>query len=394
MRVLVTDGDQRAALALVRSLGRAGRAVYVCETRTRSVAAASRHTRDAAAVPSPLDRPDEFVDVLAGLVERWEIDVLLPVAEPSILAVLGGRDRLAGVMVPLPDLDTFRRICDKRALLEAAAALDIAVPAQIVLERPDRVDALPGALGTGPVVVKPSRSVAEADGRRVKLGVEYAGSAGELRSRLEALPRAAFPVLVQQRVIGPGIGIFLLVWDGELRAVFAHRRIREKPPSGGVSVYRESIAAEPRLVERSRALLDRFDWTGVAMVEYKVHAATGTPYLMEVNGRFWGSLQLAIDAGVDFPELLIEAALGESAGAPPPYSTAVRSRWWWGDVDQLLTRLRHSERKLALPPDAPSRLRALLDFSILWRPGDRNEIFRWSDPAPIVRESIDWITRR
>jgi len=28
--------------------------------------------------------------------------------------------------------------------------------------------------------------------------------------------------------------------------------------------------------------------------------------LMEVNPRFWGSLPLAIDAGIDFPSLLIE----------------------------------------------------------------------------------------
>ena len=68
-----------------------------------------------------------------------------------------------------------------------------------------------------------------------------------------------------------------------------------------MSVYRESVAADPDLVRRSRALLDAFGWCGVAMVEYKLDERTGTPYLMEVNGRFWGSLQLAIDAGVDFP---------------------------------------------------------------------------------------------
>src|SRR5678815_1154177 len=96
-----------------------------------------------------------------------------------------------------------------------------------------------------------------------------------------------------------------------IRDRFAHRRIREKPPSGGVSVLSESVAADPETVRKSLALLSALDWNGTAMVEYKQDRVTGQRYLMEINGRFWGSLQLAIDAGVDFPALLVAAALGE-----------------------------------------------------------------------------------
>jgi predicted ATP-grasp superfamily ATP-dependent carboligase len=245
-----------------------------------------------------------------------------------------------------------------------------------------------------PLVLKPARSVGEGAAGRVKVGVVHARDAAELRARLATLPDGAYPLLLQQRIVGPGIGIFLLRWEGETLATFAHRRIREKPPSGGVSVYRESVVADPALERASTRLLDRFGWSGVAMVEYKVDAASGIPYLMEVNGRFWGSLQLALDAGVDFPSLLVDATLGEPTAAAPSYRPGVRSRWWWGDVDQLLTRLRRSNAALALPPDAPARWRAILDFLMLWRPGDRNEIFRWSDPAPFLRESVDWFARR
>ena len=40
------------------------------------------------------------------------------------------------------------------------------------------------------------------------------------------------------------------------------------------------------------------------MVEFKLDARDGVAKLMEINGRFWGSLQLAVDAGVDFPAIL------------------------------------------------------------------------------------------
>ena len=147
-----------------------------------------------------------------------------------------------------------------------------------------------------------------------------------------------------------------------MRASFAHRRLREKPPSGGVSVYRESIAADPALVERSRRLLEHFGWQGVAMVEYKVDERTGTPMLMEINGRFWGSLQLAVDAGVDFPRLLIECAEGRLPRRRRLYAVGTRLRWWWGDVDQLLLRLRRSSEQLGLPAgvagQAPGRWRS------------------------------------
>jgi hypothetical protein len=128
------------------------------------------------------------------------------------------------------------------------------------------------------------------------------------------------------------------------------------------------------------------------MLEFKTDRRTGQPYLMEINGRLWGSLQLAVDAGVDFPALLVGCALGERP-ARPAYHVGVRNRWWWGDVDHLVARLRSSSTELALPPDAPSRWAVLRDFLRVWRPRERNEVLRLADPMPFVRETVDWLHR-
>jgi len=388
--VLVTDGEQRAALAVVRSLGRAGHIVHVCSTSGTTLAGASRHCRSETRVPDPLSSPDDYATAVRSLIGTLRIDTLMPIAEPALLALLAARDTLTGVLLPFPDLETFRRISDKALVLERARDLGIAVPRQTSLN--DAADPAAATL-TFPVALKPARSVGEQEGRRVKVGVRYAADASALRSVLAQLEPASFPLLAQHRVRGPGVGVFLLRWNGEILAAFAHRRIREKPPSGGVSVYRESTTLDPALLDASRRLLEAFDWSGVAMIEYKLDAATGTPYLMEINGRFWGSLQLAIDAGVDFPTLLLDAALG--APHPPvlTWKLGVRSRWWWGDVDQLLARLRHSAARLNLPPGEPGRLGALARFLLLWRPGDRNEILRLDDPRPFLRETAAWFRR-
>jgi predicted ATP-grasp superfamily ATP-dependent carboligase len=392
--VLVTDGEQRAALAVVRSLGRAGHRVHVCAARNRSLAGVSRHAAGQHVVADPLSAPSEFATDVLELVQRLHVDVLLPIGEAALLALLPMRRELADVRLPFPDVDQFRVISDKAAVLRAAAPLGIRVPAQILLSSGDDLAALDSSRLPWPVVLKPARSVVDTGGRRLKLAVRYAATHDQLVAALADLPPSAYPLLLQQRVVGPGIGIFLLLWEGRTYAVFAHRRLREKPLSGGVSVYRESVPADSALVERSRVLLEHFRWQGVAMIEYKVDAATGEPYLMEVNGRFWGSLQLAIDAGVDFPLLLVSLACGRHPQPVLHYREGIRSRWWLGDLDQLIQRFRVSPARAPLPPDLPGRGRALFDFLTLWRSGDHGEVFRWSDPRPGIEEAVVWLQGR
>jgi predicted ATP-grasp superfamily ATP-dependent carboligase len=386
-RVLVTDGQERAALAVVRSLGRAGHQVFVCSPRRHSLAGVSRYARAEAQTPDPLAGPLAFVATVQRLSDAWGIDVLLPISDAALLALLPARERFPHVRIPFPTADVFRGLADKAAVLARAGALRIATPEQHVLACPAARTGLASAQLRFPVVVKPARSVAESDGRRVKVGVRHATDPLTLAAALERFPPDAYPLLLQERVDGPGVGVFLLCWEGEALAVFAHQRLREKPPTGGVSVYRASIAADPDLVARSRTLLEAFGWQGVAMVEYKLDRATRVPYLMEVNPRFWGSLQLAVDAGVDFPALLVAAALGERPRPVPEYRIGVCSRWEWGEVDHLLARLRH-------PSQARGRWQAVREFVASWGNGGRNEICRASDPYPFIWESLQWCRRK
>lgn len=389
--VLVTDGEQRAALAVVRSLGRAGHRVHVCASRARSLAGASRFCSRHAEVPDSLRDPRGFAAAVVALAEERGVEVLLPVSEPSTLALLPERHRMPGVRIPLPPLERFRQICDKVVVAEEARAVGLRIPEQVVIPDPERRSGAWDRLRF-PLVVKPSRSVVESNGVRAKTSVIHAEDARRLAAALDGLPRSAYPLLVQERIVGPGVGIFVLIAGDEPVAAFSHRRLREKPPSGGVSVYRESIPCDPELLERSLALLRRFGWEGVAMVEYKIDARSGTPYLMEINGRFWGSLQLAVDAGVDFPRLLVEGRAASPSVSD--YTIGIRSRWEWGEVDHLLARLLQSKGTLSLPPEASGRAGALLEVLTSLGPGNRNEILRASDPLPFLRESYEWLRRR
>jgi len=130
------------------------------------------------------------------------------------------------------------------------------------------------------------------------------------------------------------------------------------------------------------------------MVEFKRSARTGRGYLMEVNGRLWGSLQLAVDAGVDFPVLLVRTALGERVEPVVSYRVGVRSRWLWGDVDHLIARVRHSREQLHLTGDAPSVVATARDVLRLPKAGERLDVWDRDDPRPFWRETIDWVRGR
>jgi predicted ATP-grasp superfamily ATP-dependent carboligase len=390
-RVLVTDGDERAALAVVRSLGRAGHEVHVASRGGRSLAGASRFARSDGGMPDALQDAAGFGATLHARCAELSIDVLLPIAEPALEAVLramhadGSRD--AWPIVPFPDLAIYQDVVHKGRVWEAAREAGLDVPEQWTLQGSDDLDGVPGSAAA--LVVKPARSVS--GGR--KWGVSYADTRDELVEAVGALPAEAFPLLIQERIRGDGAGVFLLRWQGHTRAAFAHRRIREKPPSGGVSVLRESAALDPELQGRAEALLDALGWNGVAMVEFKIDERTGQAAVMEINPRFWGSLQLAIDAGVNFPRLLVEAALGSDAEPPPAYRSGVRTRWELGDLDHLLLRLRHNSARLRLPPGAPGRLATVAGFLLSFLPPTRQEILRPSDPRPFGREIARWLAQ-
>ena len=387
MRALVTDGDQRSALAVTRSLGRHGVSVTVGEQQPVSLSSSSKYCARRVAYPSPYTDPESFGRFLIDFVQRERIDVLVPVTDVTTWAVCANQDALRRhVAIAVPSATAFEAMTDKASALQLAARCGIPIP------RTQFVQGLAGLRQIVerveyPAVVKSARSrIRTADGW-VTTAVHHARSEADLRRLYERTDYlASHPSLIQERVTGPGFGLFVLFDHGELLTVFAHKRLRERPPSGGVSVLCESMAADPRLREDAVRLLGPLGWHGVAMLEYKQDAATGNRFLIEVNGRFWGSLQLAVSSGVDFPYLSYRLALGRRPEVPPAYRVGVKNRWLLGDVDHLLLRLFKTDRDLCLPPGAPSRLRTLMDWTASTRPDVHDQVARWDDPRPFLYE--------
>lgn len=385
-RVLVTDGRQRSTLALVRSLGSKGIKVTVAEDSLPCLASCSRYAHDAFRYPPPADDPEGFAGEIMRKLQQEKFDILIPMTDTTTYLVNQYRTELESlVRLPIPDKTAYERASDKGELIRLAREAGVPCPETHFVASMDDIRKLAGELEY-PVVIKPRQSMSRTASGWQHTRVVYAGSPDDLMSKFDQY--ADWPVLpvIQKRVKGDGCGAFLLFDSGQPMAVFFHRRLREKPPSGGVSVLRESIPVDPVMRAGAEKLLKALNWHGVAMVEFKQDETDGQFKLMEINARFWGSLQLAIDAGVDFPYLLYRIAMGESIEPVSEYKIGVKTRWLLGDLDHLLLRLFKPDSKLNLPDGSPGRLATIWNFLKFVQPDTKYEICKRDDLKPALHE--------
>ncbi len=392
VRVLITDGNERAALAVTRALGREQVEVIVGAESQRSLAGSSRYCWKSFVYPSPYQEPERFVTRLLDMLRNHDVDAVFPMSDIAMHVIGPERARFESVTrIPAPPAEVFQEISDKYRLMKQAVLENVSIPETVFV--PDgNVDLVIDSITVFPVVVKPGCSLVKDSCQWKKTSVCYADSREELLRLYRDKSYLRSPSLIQQRVVGEGQGLFVLMKNGTPLGMFAHRRLRERPPSGGVSVLRESIALPKAMVEATLKLLQRVKWHGVAMVEFKVDTGSNSPLLMEINGRFWGSLQLAIDAGVNFPFLLLNMAMGKAETLPENgYRIGVKSRWLLGDLDQLVMRIRRSDRALNLPPGAPSKLRSLASFCRFFEQGTFYEVEDLDDPGPSFTEILRYL---
>jgi predicted ATP-grasp superfamily ATP-dependent carboligase len=388
MRILVLDGNQNQAVASVRSLAKAGHEVLVGESEAWSKAGWSRSCAGTFRYPAPQADVSSFVKTIADVARQRARTLVLPMTEATTLPLSAHRDTLqaAGASFVFPSHADVLRAFDKEETVRLADSLQIVVPRTTMVCSADQVREA-GNTVKFPVVLKPRSSVeAQSDGAvRITGRPRYAKNQAELQTLYQEMSRNCAQILVQEFVDGEGTGYFALMHHGELRAEFAHRRIRDVHPTGSGSALRVSITPDPQVRSASLAMLKALHWHGVAMVEFR-QAAGGPPVFMEVNGRFWNSLPLACYAGADFPKLLAQMAELGDIESQSSYQIGVPCRWLLGDVRHLIEVWRGAPT--GYPRAYPDRLRTL-QAVMTPVPGTYHDNFQWDDPMP---ELGDWLS--
>ena len=378
---MLGDSDL-AALAIVRSLGRLGLEVHLASFEGSPVTRHSRYVARRHALGHPLADEAGFVGALRHLLATTPFDLVVPTSDKSLVPLMAYRDEIARLsrFVAPGDLG-FRVTNRKDETIEVAVRCGLRVPQTVRVN--DRAEAegitLPFAY---PVVLKPI--VSHVAGRAERLRVRVAQSPDELSQRLPEMASAS-PVLVQEFCPGTGLGVSVLAARGEVTAAFQHERVHE-PPEGGAGSYRRSAPLSPELLDGVRRFCREVEWDGPAMFEFKRHAG-GQPVLMEVNGRFWGSLALAIHAGVDFPRLMYESMVLGRTARVFDYRVPLYVRHTVRDLSWLYSNARAAggRRELIRVP-ASQLAREALNFPL---GRERFDLESPSDPVPALMGWID-----
>lgn len=366
IRVFVTDGYWRKTLAAVRALGRRGVRVTVGESTYLAPALFSRYCHCRVRTPSPVLQPSQYLDFLETYLKRHPHHVLMPMEEDTLLLLARNRERFQNITsLPCADHHHLLFARDKLKVLKRAEALDIPIPRTFEIDNMAEAKPLSKQLEY-PVVVKPRVGSGSA-------GVEYVEEPAQLPAALARVFRSGQSPLVQERLPSEGAGIgasFLLDQNHQVRASFIHRRLREYPVQGGPSTLRQSIIHEQARRDGAR-LLESLRLVGVGMVEFKIDSRDGTAKLLEVNPRFWGSLALAVNTGVNFPYLLTLMALGLDFPAVHTYRLGHLCRWLLpGDILHFLQN--------------PNRWRLKPSFFQFRRANLSYDIIDMDDPLPIL----------
>ena len=376
--VLILDANQRSALACTRALGRAGVSkIYTSDSSKSSLAGESKYCTAYFALTSPQSDPNQFLKDLKILIHKKNIDFILPMTEISIRLILKNANLFAGCVLPFADFDTIFTVSDKNRLMQRANRLKIKIPETKYFESLSEWNYESEV--NFPFVIKPSFSRLLIDEKWIGTTVRIVKNKVELikHIRNDTYLRCS-PFMIQEFVHGHGEGVFALYNDGLPICHFSHQRIREKPPSGGVSVLCKSTLVKNNLKEIADRLLKSFNWSGVAMVEFRIDA-NGAAYLMEINTRFWGSLQLSIDAGVNFPVLLYRQFTGANKTEHISYESGAQLRWFLGDLDNLYLYLRDKNKT------RKQKFTHFLHF-LKFNKNTRNEILRADDWRPAIFE--------
>lgn len=386
--VVVLGIDTPIGLTVVRDLGSAGVPVTGIARSEGAVGLASRF------LARGLVRAQGEAALIAQLVAlRAELGpaCLMAISEGDITLLNRHRQELGGYTLLFADAPQMAAVLNKDATYAAAAKVGIRVPRTEQAQTYADVEALSGQLRY-PVVLKWANP--HGMGTRLRAAglqmekTHYCDSAAELLAYLRPFGAVgAFP-LIQEYCAGYGLGQFVLMKDGQPHYTFQHRRVHEWPPEGGFSSQCESVAAgeHAALMEKSVALLRELGWQGVAMVEYRYDPASGEAALMEINGRFWGSLPLAYHAGARFPLWLYQLhGLGQ-APATAPYRGGVRCRFMIPETKRLL-RILFAQGRIADKSVHFGRLATLARYlGDFVHPASRYYVFEWRDPRPFARD--------
>ncbi len=300
--LIVEDGHSPYVLAAVRSLAAAGLRVGTASAVRNPRVSRSRDVSAWHRVGLPEDDLDAFTADVAAVVRQGRYDLVFGADDIELLALSARREEL-GALLPHAPHDAVVRAVDKLTLTQAAERVGVAVPRTVP------ADAAALAAWTGPVVVKARLHWDPATDARASSSRHHEAAVRPSQDQAHALVDQLGSALLQEPIAGEQLALSLVVdATGRARAVSQQHTLRSSLARTSSRACTDAV--DPELLAGAEALLADLGWTGLANLQY-LRPPGGRPHLIDLNGRFYGSLALAVAAGADLPATWARLALGQ-----------------------------------------------------------------------------------
>jgi predicted ATP-grasp superfamily ATP-dependent carboligase len=376
--VLIAEGYCPISLPILRSLGKRNIKTAVLTSFPVYTSRFSKFCQKQFLVPST-SLEKEYAKSVEKIVKNEKFDMYFPLSEWSLLPISENRERLTPyIKLPFASHESILKCFDKRLTLELALENGVPIPKTRLVKNSAELE-LAAQEMSYPCVVKPRWSVVWRKDCAFDRRGGFVNSASELIATYNSIHHYFPYPLIQEYVPGLNYSVAAVYNNGKPRAFCGIKVNRAWPPSGGNSCYRESVRIDPRMKMYTEKLLEALSWHGIAEVEFRLDPRDNIPKLMEINPRFWGSLCVAVKAGIDFPYLLYKIAMDGDARETFNYKAGVKGRYMEQDLLYIISIIKNSSANNTLRSDTLKQLSSWLKF---YEPGLFYDLFEVNDPVP------------
>jgi len=363
-------------LGVIRALGTMGVPIIAVTYNTEDMGYVSRYVKGVVHVPHPEKLPDEFIDALIAIGERFGGGLLIPASDETLTTVSQHKTLLErSYTVACTEWEVTRKFIDKKYTYALANTAGVPAPHTITPESTADVEAF-DQRAQYPCLVKPSQSHRYYELFKTKM--VKVNNLDQMRAAYQQAAEAGMEVMLQELIPGDdaqGVNYNTYFWDGEPLAEFTAQQIRNAPPELGSP--RVVLSKEiPEVIESGRKILKAMGFYGYACIEFKKDVRDGIYKLMEVNGRHNRSLLLAVHCGINFPWLQYNHLVGGVVPTQQPYTKGV----YWVDITRDLAYSAKCFREEKLP---------LLQYLRPYIAPHTFAIFNLRDPNPFIKRCAD-----
>ncbi len=377
LNVLVTDGNYQNTNAIIRALKSMQLKVgVICNSFTDLNFVSTLPDKKFFIHTNLLKSNDErgfalYWNELEKILKEHSIEVFMPVGNISFRFASIYKEKIEQYCkIPIVDFEIMQIAQDKKLTFQLAEKLEIPAPKTFYIQEVSDIYSVCDEIDY-PCVIKKTRYN--------EGGVLYCNTKEELIDSFNKIIGDKknineYPI-IQEYVIGKGTGYYAIFKEGICKGFFMHERIHEFPVTGGASTLAKSTFYED-LKHLGDKILSELKWNGVAMVEFK-RKSDNSLRLMEINPKFWGSLELSFAAGINFPYMNYLLALKKEI----PYSDYKKDLYFRWTIPGDILWYFHSDKK--------SRKK----FMELKKSASIINNIHWDDPLVIIHNLLHLIIK-